>query len=118
MCGTTLLKELRSLRRKAGVPVIGRVHDLRHVAASLMLANGYPIATVASILGHRTAKTTLDVYAHAIPQHVISAPRNIADILPFAPPPQQQSERPAVRSAVPTILPPPSGTGNVLLANC
>jgi hypothetical protein len=66
----------------------GRIHDLRHVAGSLMLANGYPVVTVAAILGHKTRETTMRVYAHAIPKHVVGAPRNIADILPYDQPRQ------------------------------
>jgi len=109
MAGATLLQELRGMRQRAGVAVLTRVHDLRHVAASLMLANGYPVATVAQILGHASAAITLGVYAHAIPRHVVQAPRNMADVLPYALPvapvaataATDRQGTPAVRSAVP-----------------
>ncbi len=106
MAGKTLLIELRRLRQRAGVPVVRRVHDLRHVAASLMLANGYPVATVQQILGHASAAITLGVYAHAIPRHVVQAPRNMADVLPYAPP-EHATLRPAttVQASVPAVHP-------------
>jgi integrase len=52
-----------------------KVHDLRHSAASLMLANGVPVAEVARILGHASPAITLRLYAHAIPgsEHVAVA---------------------------------------------
>jgi integrase len=43
-------------------------HDLRHTCASLLLAEGEAITRVSQRLGHATVKTTLEVYAHAIPQ--------------------------------------------------
>ena len=42
-----------------------RVHDLRHSAASLLLALGVPVHDVSAILGHCQASVTLNVYAHA-----------------------------------------------------
>jgi len=43
-----------------------RVHDLRHVYASTLIANGDNVLTVQRRLGHARASTTLDVYAHAL----------------------------------------------------
>ena len=45
-----------------------RVHDLRHAAASAMLAAGVPIRTVADTLGHADVRTTLGIYAHTVPE--------------------------------------------------
>jgi hypothetical protein len=44
-----------------------RVHDLRHTAASLMIASGAGVRVVQHQLGHRTATMTLDRYAHLFP---------------------------------------------------
>lgn len=44
-----------------------RLNDLRHHAATEWLAAGTPVPTVAQMLGHATASTTLKVYAHFIP---------------------------------------------------
>lgn len=51
---------------RAGLPHI-RFYDLRHTAATLLLAEGENVKVVAERLGHSSAKMTLDVYAHALP---------------------------------------------------
>uniref|UniRef100_UPI0040265CCC tyrosine-type recombinase/integrase n=1 Tax=Gemmiger formicilis TaxID=745368 RepID=UPI0040265CCC len=38
---------------------------MRHTNASLLIAQGVDVRTVASLLGHAQASTTLDIYAHA-----------------------------------------------------
>lgn len=43
-----------------------RVHDLRHLYASTLIANGDNVLTVQRRLGHARASTTLDVYAHVL----------------------------------------------------
>jgi integrase len=45
---------------EAGLPPI-RFHDLRHTAAVLMIRQGVPINVVSQVLGHASAKMTLDV---------------------------------------------------------
>ena len=37
----------------------------RHTTASLLIASGTDVATVASLLGHAQVSTTLDIYTHA-----------------------------------------------------
>jgi integrase len=39
-------------------------HELRHSAASLMLAQGVPLRTISDVLGHSSIKVTSDVYSH------------------------------------------------------
>lgn len=51
--------------RNAGLPHM-RFHDLRHSAATLLLAAGVPIRTVADVLGHSTTTLTLNTYAHPV----------------------------------------------------
>ena len=41
-------------------------HDLRHRYASLMIAQGVPVTTVAAQLGHSRKSMTLDVYSHVL----------------------------------------------------
>ncbi|WP_395729642.1 tyrosine-type recombinase/integrase [Nakamurella sp.] len=43
-----------------------RLHDVRHGAASLMLASGTDIAVVSKRLGHSTLSLTADTYSHLI----------------------------------------------------
>jgi integrase len=42
-------------------------HELRHAAASLMLAQGVGAKVVAEVLGHAGVTVTLRVYAHLMP---------------------------------------------------
>lgn len=65
------------VRRKHQLTVLARVtltlgaqdferltlHDLRHTAASLAVAGGASVKTVQALLGHESAKLTLDTYA-------------------------------------------------------
>lgn len=52
--------------RRAGLRQV-RFHDLRHTAASLLLAGLVPVKEVQNRLGHASAKMTLDVYGHLVP---------------------------------------------------
>ncbi len=60
-------KRFRLVLRKAGLPAF-RLYDLRRAYATHLLAEGAPITYVAAQLGHAKATTTLDHYAHWIPQ--------------------------------------------------
>jgi integrase len=42
-------------------------HILRHTAGSLALASGTSVVTVQKLLGHQSAITTMNVYAHQLP---------------------------------------------------
>jgi integrase len=45
----------------------GRLHDVRHLHASFLLAEGVDPVEVAARLGHGSTATTLAVYAHVLP---------------------------------------------------
>lgn len=47
--------------------VTGRLHDLRHTVASLLLSRGVPVTDVSAMLGHANAAITMSVYAHVLP---------------------------------------------------
>ena len=52
--------------RAANLPPV-RFHDLRHTAASLLLAQGVAPRTIMETLGHSQISLTLDTYAHIMP---------------------------------------------------
>jgi integrase len=51
---------------RAGIPKI-RLHAIRHVHATLLLARGVPIKVVSERLGHTTITMIMDIYAHVLP---------------------------------------------------
>jgi integrase len=61
-----LFRAFKALLRKAGLPDF-RFHDLRHSAASLLLAQGVPMRAVMELLGHSNIGTTADIYSHVMP---------------------------------------------------
>jgi integrase len=46
-----------------------RIHDLRHTAVSLWIANGAHPKQVATLAGHTSVSVVLDRYGHLYPQH-------------------------------------------------
>ncbi|HJD84315.1 site-specific integrase [Kitasatospora aureofaciens] len=58
-----VLDQLRKRTAELGLPRIG-LHDLRHTAASIMIAEGVPIAIVSKTLRHATLATTINLYGH------------------------------------------------------
>ena len=54
---------LQPAARRAGLEGL-HVHDLRHTAASLMIAGGADVKKVQEALGHKSATMTLDLYGH------------------------------------------------------
>jgi integrase len=59
----SLHDDFKRILKKSGLPVI-RFHDLRHSAASLMLAQGIPLRSIQEILGHSSIALTANLYAH------------------------------------------------------
>lgn len=58
-----VLRTLHELLRAADLPRV-RFHELRHSAASLLLATGVQLADVSKLLGHSEFRLTSDVYGH------------------------------------------------------
>lgn len=61
-----LVRKFHLLRQKAGLRH-QRFHDLRHCAASLLLAQGVTAKVVQEILGHSSITLTMNTYAHVMP---------------------------------------------------
>ena len=50
-----------------------RVHDLRHICATLLLAQGVQIQVVMGTLGQSHMATTADIYSHVLPYLMVDA---------------------------------------------
>ena len=59
----TVTKTFRRLATSMGLPTM-RLHDLRHVASSLIISSGADIAVMSKRLGHSTIGVTSDLYGH------------------------------------------------------
>jgi site-specific recombinase XerD len=57
------------------------LHELRHSAASIMLAQGTPLYVVSEVLGHASVAITKDVYGHLIGGEKQEATEAITDVL-------------------------------------
>jgi integrase len=54
---------LRTHLARAGIPTV-TFHQLRHSAASLLIAQGVPLKVVSQVLGHSTSTITANTYGH------------------------------------------------------
>lgn len=69
----------RNFIKKTDLPYV-TIHSLRHTNATLSIANGMPLTTVAHRLGHANAGTTTKIYAHAIKSADEAAAEQINDL--------------------------------------
>src|SRR5690606_31533572 len=58
-----------------------RFHDLRHGAASLLIAAGVQLAEVSLLLGHSDIRITADLYSHLVEQTASRAARHMDAVL-------------------------------------
>jgi len=65
---------------EAEVPRV-RFHDLRHTAATLLLAQGVDPRTIMETLGHSQISLTLNTYSHVLPALQASAAAKMNAIL-------------------------------------
>jgi integrase len=76
----TITETFARVCKRAGVSGV-RLHDLRHLHATQLLAAGVPVRTVSGRLGHANAATTLNVYAHFLEASDREAADVIGDLL-------------------------------------
>ncbi|WP_019062505.1 tyrosine-type recombinase/integrase [Streptomyces prunicolor] len=69
------------LTKAAGLPPI-RLHDLRHVAATLMLAAGADIKVVSETLGHSDTRVTRDIYQSVLDDLARDAAEKVVQLVP------------------------------------
>jgi integrase len=67
----------RQAREASGIDKHWRLHDLRHFSATMAIAGGHDVRSVAHRLGHSDPAMTLRVYAHAVE----AADQGIAELL-------------------------------------
>jgi len=79
------------LRNGLGLPSV-RLHDLRHFAATRLLAAGVPVRTVSGRLGHANAVTTLGVYARFLEASDREAADALGAVLTATPKPQEKKD--------------------------
>lgn len=70
----------RRVARRVGLRA-ARLHDLRHFAATQMIAAGIDVRTVAGRLGHGQPWTTLNTYAAFVPERDRVAADHLAVLL-------------------------------------
>lgn len=87
----TLTNWFRDFIASTDLPPI-HLHSLRHTNATLAIANGVAVTTVAGQLGHADASTTTKIYAHAIKSAQAEATDLMENILTGK---KNQSEPPA-----------------------
>lgn len=73
-------KEVTKAHAKTGLKRF-RPYDLRHSAATLLLAAGEPVKVVSEMLGHANVAITLAVYTHVLPGQQEQAARRMEAIL-------------------------------------
>lgn len=85
--------KFRGMCRYLGLPDAITPKSLRHFHATTLLRAGVPVKTVQQRLGHATARMTLDVYAHVLPEDDEPAAAVVAGVLSAAGPVRDQPRR-------------------------
>ena len=75
-----VLRRFHDLSEGAGVPLV-RIHDLRHLAATLMLSAGVPLALVSKTLRHSKVGITSDLYGHLTHEAAQAAADSLGGVL-------------------------------------
>ena len=80
-CADHVYLRFKKILKQNGLPEDLNVHSLRHTNASLLIAQGVDVRTVASLLGHSQASTTLDIYAHAFDKKKREAQEMLGEVM-------------------------------------
>ncbi|WP_288433062.1 site-specific integrase [uncultured Deinococcus sp.] len=75
----TLRAVMRRTCEAAGVPLLSP-HALRHSTGTYLISRGEDPVSVAALLGHAQVSTTLNIYAHALPDKLRGLAFGVADL--------------------------------------
>ncbi len=78
-----VLRHFQSLSDAAGLPRV-KLHSLRHLAATLMIASGVPLAVASKMLRHSQVGITADLYGHLTREASHAAADGLAAVLDAA----------------------------------
>lgn len=78
-----VLRRFHDLSDAAGLPRV-RLHDLRHLAATLLLTSGVPLAVASKMLRHSQVGITADLYGHLTREASHAAADGLAAVLDAA----------------------------------
>ena len=81
MTPSTFTWRFKLILKKHGLPTALNVHSLRHTNASMLIAQGVDVRTVAGLLGHAQPSTTLDIYSHAFDKNKKLAQQKLAEAM-------------------------------------
>jgi integrase len=77
----TVTHTFAKVAARAGMPHL-RLHDLRHIHATILLKAGVHPRAVQERLGHSSIATTLDIYSHTVPGLQKAAAERLDTLLP------------------------------------
>ncbi len=69
----------KKLLKQAGLPDV-RFHDLRHGAATVLLAAKMDLKAVSELLGHSSVAITVDIYQSVLPEQQQEIVRKMDDL--------------------------------------
>jgi integrase len=81
MVPCTFTYRFKMILRENGLPDDLNVHSLRHTNASMLIAQGVDVRTVAGLLGHAQPSTTLDIYSHAFDKNKRLAGQKLSEAM-------------------------------------
>ena len=82
---SSLLDGVEPVLERQALAVSPRIHDLRHTAASWMIAAGLDLMSVQYALGHESITTTADRYGHLLPERRAATSATMERMLARAP---------------------------------
>ena len=77
----TFTFRFKKILQEGDLPDNLNVHSLRHTNASMLIAQGVDVRTVAGLLGHAQPSTTLDIYSHTFDTNKKLAQQKLAEAM-------------------------------------